>query len=72
MSVLTLVPERLLDDLVASSVTFGEVLSSLVLLDLTIVVLGIAPMLVEGGELHGFLNGGEVDCSHWITICQSL
>lgn len=44
----------------------------MVLLDLTIVVLGITPMLVEGGQLHGFLNSGDVDCSHWIAVSQAL
>lgn len=65
-----LVPKRLAEDLVASGVGLVDILGGLVLFDLTIVVLGIAPMLIESGHLHCFLDGGYVDCGHGITVSK--
>lgn len=58
---LTLVPERLADDLVASGVALVDILGRMVLLDLTIVVLGVTPVLIQRCHLHCGVYGGEID-----------
>jgi hypothetical protein len=58
---LTLVPQRLAQDLVSRSLRLGNVLCGAILVDLSVVVLGIATELVEAGGLHGLLNSGDVD-----------
>lgn len=62
----TSVPKRLADDLVASGIGFGEILSILLLLDLAVAVLGVSAVLVEGGHLHCFFYGREIDRGHRI------
>jgi hypothetical protein len=57
----TLVPQRLAQDLVSRSLGLGNVLGGAILVDLGVVVLGIATELVEVGGLHGLLNSGDVD-----------
>lgn len=68
----TLVPVGLTDNLVAGGILLGEVLGGVVLLDLAEAVLGIATMLVQGRHFHGFLDGGNIDCTHWIALGQFL
>ena len=63
---LTLVPERLSHNLVTGSIRLIDVLGRPVLLDLGIVVLGVATVLVEGSHLDLFFNLGKVDRGHGI------
>lgn len=57
----TLVPERLADDLVASSTCLGDVLGFAGLLDRATGVLDVAAMLVKGRHFHCFFDGRDVD-----------
>lgn len=68
---LTLVPERLADDLVTGSLLLVEVLGRTVLLDLRIVVLGIAPVLIKSSHLDLLFNGRDIDVGHGMGICQA-
>jgi hypothetical protein len=58
---LTLVPERLAQNLGASSLSRVNIFSLANLVDLAIVILGIAPVLIKLCHLHLFLDCGEVD-----------
>lgn len=57
----TFVPQWLSKNLIGGCVGLFEVLGFVVLLNLGIVVLGVAPVLVEGCGLHSLLNSGYVD-----------
>lgn len=68
---LTLIPERLADDLVTGSLLLVHVLGGTVLLDLRIVVLGIAPVLVKSSHLDFLFNGRDIDVGHGMGMCQA-
>lgn len=68
---LTLVPERLSDDLVAGGVGLVDILRSALLLDLLVVVLDVATVLIKSGHLDLLFDLGKVDGGHWIGVCKS-
>lgn len=61
-----------MDDLVTSGAGLGKVFGGVVLLDLAEAVLDIATVLVQGRHFHGFLDGDDINCTHWIALGQSL
>ena len=63
---LTFIPQRFTKNLVASSLGLRDVLGASILLDLTVVVLGVPSEGVELGHLHGFFYAGDVDSRHWV------
>ena len=68
---LTLVPERLANDLVAGGVGLVDIFRSALLLDLLVVVLDVATVLIKGGHLDLLFDLGKVDGGHWIGSCKS-
>ncbi len=63
---LTFIPQRFPQNLVASNLGLTDILGGAVLLNFTIVVLGITPKGVKVGHLHGFFDAGDIDCRHWV------
>lgn len=61
-----------MDDLVASGVGLWKVFGGVVLLDLAEAVLDVATVLVQSRHFHGVLDGGDINCTHWIAFGQSL
>jgi hypothetical protein len=68
---LTLVPERLSDNLVAGGVFLVDILRSALLLDLLVVVLDVATVLIKSSHLDLLFNLVKVDGGHWIGVCKS-
>lgn len=64
--VLTLIPQWLPEDLVASGLVLGNVLGLTGLLDLSECVLPVATQLVELLGLHGLFDALDIDGRHWV------
>lgn len=64
----TLIPEGLVDDLVADGLGLMDVFGRTFLLDLCVVVLDIATVLVESSHLELLFNAGQVDGGHGIFV----
>ena len=67
---LTLIPEGLADDLIASGLVLVGVFGRAGLLDLIVVVLDVSAVLIERSHLDLLFNGREIDARHGILCCQ--